>query len=249
VPASYAYESDEPQRKEELTIRFDRVDVDGAHPVVRDPKARDRLRAAWERRFVLPEDLRLEGAFTRKADRVLRRVGWSDVEGRFRIWGMEQIDVVLDDRHRDPPRGAETEDSCKEHLVWAFGLLRERPFAGEFEGCGFEQEDEHVIRVFGHPRVLAYRIAAGHLAGHRDRVADETGWWTLKTRPNRDGKAVLEGLSRRVGGRKVALAFRYGRVQGVQLPKSVSALVITAGRDAAVGVVEYSLTRLKLTPR
>jgi hypothetical protein len=75
------------------------------------------------------------------------------------------------------------------------------------------------------------------------------GWWTYKARPNRDGKAVLEGLSRRIGGRKITLAFRYGRVQGVQLPKRVCALAISGGRDAAVGVLEYSLTRLKITPR
>ena len=252
VPASYIYRLSEPRRKEELTIRFDRADLDRAHPVVRDPKARDRLRAAWERRFVLPEDLRLEGAFRRKAGKVLRRAGWSVVAGRFRIWGMKKIDVVLDDRYRDQPRGAETEDSCRRHLVWAFGLLRDRPFAEEFEGCGFEhegQETGHVIHVYGHPRVLAYRIADGVLAGHRDRVADETGWWTYRTRPNRDGKAVLEGMSRRLGGRKVALGFRYGRVQGRQLPKSVSALAISSGRDAAVGVVEYFLKRLKLAPR
>lgn len=248
VPASYTYALEEPLRKEELTIRFDRAELDGAHPVVRDPKARDRLRAAWERRFFLPEDLRLQGAFKRKADKTLRRAGWSDVEGDFRIWGMNAIHVVLDSRHRDEPRGAGTQDSCRQDLAWAFGLLRERPFAGEFSGCGFEQEGEHMIRIYGHPRVLAYRIADGFLAGHRDRVADETGWWTYKTRPNRDGKAVLEGMSRRVGGRKITLAFRYGRVQGVPLPKSVSALAISGGRDAAVGVVEYSLTRLKITP-
>ena len=106
-----------------------------------------------------------------------------------------------------------------------------------------------MIHVYGHPRVLAYRIADGVLAGHGDRVAGEKGWWTYKTRPNRDGSVLLEGMHRRLGGRTVALAFRYGRVQGRQLPKSVSALAISEGRDAAVGVVEYSLKRLKITPR
>ena len=252
VPATYTCVLGAPRRKEELTIRFDRVAIDAAHPVVRDSKARDGLQAAWKRRFVLPEDLRLEGAFTRKPGKALRRAGWSDVAGRFRVWGMEKIDVVLDDRYRDQPRGDETEDACRKDLVWAFGLLRDRPFGEEFSGCGYEREDQetgHVIHVYGHPRVLAYRIADGALAGHADRVAGEKGWWTWKTRPNRDGTVLLEGMRRRLGGRTVALAFRYGRVQGRQVPKSVSALAISEGRDAAVGVVEYSLKRLKITPR
>ena len=120
VPASYSCALGGPRRSERLTTRFDRVAIDAAHPVVRNPKARDGLQAAWERRFVLPEGLRLEGAFKRKADKALRRAGWSDVEGRFRVWGMKKIDVVLDDRYRDQPRGDETEDACRRDLVWAF---------------------------------------------------------------------------------------------------------------------------------
>lgn len=248
VPAAYTYRLEEPARTEELTIRFDRVEIDAAHPVVRDPQARDRLRAAWERRFVLPNDLRLEGGFRRKADRALRRAGWPDVEGRFRIWGLDQIEVVLDDRYRDQPRGRETQEACRKDLARAFGLLRGRPFDDEFAGCGFEPEGEDVIRVYGHPHALAYRLRGGVLAGHYERVAGEAGWWTYKTRADREGRAILEGLGRRCGGRNVALAFRWGRVRGQLLPKSVSALAVSSGRDAAVGVVEYALKRLQITP-
>jgi hypothetical protein len=248
VPASYTYRLEEPLRKEQLTIRFERAEIDGAHPVVRDPEARDRLRAAWERRFVLPSDLRLDGAFQRRGDKALRRAGWSDVEGRFRLWGMDQLDVVLDDRYRDVPRGVETENACRRDLAWAFGLLRDRPFAEEFAGCGFEREGEEVIRVYGHARVLAYRLAAGALAGHCDRAAGEAGWWTYRTRPNRDGKAVVERMQRRLGRRTITLAFRYGRVQGRQLPKRLSAPAFPGGRDGVVGVVEYVLKGLKITP-
>lgn len=248
VPASYTYRLEQPARIEELTIRFERTEIDAAHPVVRDPEARDRLRAAWERRFVLPEDLRLEGGFRRKAGRALRRAGWSDVEGRFRIWGLDQIEVVLDDRYRDQPRWRETQEACRKDLTWAFGLLRARPFADEFAACGFEAEGQEVIRVHGHPRVLAYRIRSGVLAGHHERVAGEAGWWTRKTRADRQGRAILEGLGRRCAGKNVALAFRWGRVQGRLLPRSVSVLAVSSGRDAAVGVVEYALKRLRITP-
>jgi hypothetical protein len=246
APASYTYEEKSAGDKERFTIDFASVRFDLADPVTLDPAARDLLKEAWGRRLVLPENIIIQGQFVRQIDKDLERARWTDgVTGDFQVYGMENIQIVLDE-HND-----EVMKTCEAHIRWIFGLLRDRPFEEEFKGCGFEREPqgtETIVRVYGYPKALAFRVAGGQLTGHYQRVLSETEWWTYKTKSAGEGRFQIEHMKREVEGRKIDLAFDYQRVRGHVIPKKFGVLATpSAWRGTTVGIAEYTFKRPKVS--
>ncbi len=246
APAAYAYEEKSASDKERFTIDFTSIRFDLEDPVTLDPAARDVLKEAWGRRLVLPENIIIQGQFVRQIDKDLERARWkNDVKGDFQVYGMDNIQIVLDEQDNEIHR------TCEGHLRWMFDLLRDRPFEDEFKGCGFELEPqgaETVVRVYGYPKALAFRIAGGQIVGHYQRVLSETDWWTYKTKSAGEGRYQIEHMRREIEGRKIDLAFDYQRVRGHVIPKKFGILATpSAWRGTTVGIAEYMLKRAKVS--
>jgi hypothetical protein len=224
-------------------VRFDLPD-----PVTLDPSARDLLKGAWGKRLVLPEDIRILGQFQRVIDKDLDRARWrGDVHGDFQVYGMDNIQIKLDEDNE------ETHRQCERDIRGIFALLRDTPFDTEFLGCGFEREpqgDETVIRVYGYPKALAFRIADGVIVGHYDRALSELDWWTYKTKSAGEGRFQIEKMRREIEGRKIDLEFDYQRVRGHQIPKKFGVLgsgPSFRGTDTALGIAEYIFKKPKVS--
>lgn len=248
VPLQYAYTRTVGGSEQALTIEFDRVTIDVEHPVVRDPAARDLLKAAWERRFTLPTDIGIEGEFHRRPDKDLDKAGWMDVQGTFEVWGMSEFKASVPENRIRQGWRAGVERTCTDNIRWIFGLLRATPFEEEFKDCGFElvpQGKEQVVQVYGYDKALALKIAGDALAGHFNELRGEKGWWDYKVKRTSGGRFMLDRMKREVGKRKIELRFRYGRVRGLQLPKKMDVLGF-GYRDPFFGVAEYSFRRMKV---
>jgi hypothetical protein len=247
APSTYTYEWKAANIKDRFTITFSSVRFDLPDPVTLDAAARDVLKEAWSHRLVLPENIIIQGQFARKVDKDLERFRWKDdVTGDFQVYGMDDIQVVLDDGNDETLR------TCQEHIRWCFELMRDRPFEEEFKGCGFELEPqgaETIVRVYGYPRALAFRIAGGQLVGHYNRVLSETDWWVYKTKSAGEGRYQIEHMKREIEGKKIDLSFDYQRVRGHVIPKRFGVLAVASGfrGGTAVGIAEYTLKRAKVS--
>jgi len=247
APSAYTYESKSAKDKDRFTITFSTVRFDLPDPVTLNPAARDLLKDAWTHRLVLPENIIIQGQFARKIDKDLERARWKDdVTGDFQVYGMDDIQIVLDEENDEIHRTSQA------HIRWFFDLLRDRPFEEEFKGCGFELEPqgaETIVRVYGYPRALAFRIAGGQLVGHYNRVLSETDWWVYKTKSAGDGRYQIEHMKREIEGKKIDLSFDYQRVRGHVIPKKFGVLAVASGfrGGTAVGVAEYTLKRAKVS--
>lgn len=247
APASYTFEERSARGKERVVFEFHTIRFDLPDPVTLDPKARDVLKEAWARRLVLPDEIRIQGQLQRSIDKDLDRAGWrSDVQGDFQVWGMGSIQISLDEG------GDTTREQCEKDVRWIFGLLRDTPFEKEFEGCGFELEpqgDDTVVRVYGYPSALAFRISNGVIAGHYDKILSEAGWWTYKTKTAGEGRFQIDNMKREVEGRKIELDFDYQRVRGHQIPKKVGVFCTGFSQrgGTAVGVAEYAFKKAKVS--
>ncbi|MFI5402800.1 MAG: hypothetical protein ACHQ1G_07685 [Planctomycetota bacterium] len=248
APSSYAFEEKSAREKSRFTIEFPNVRFDLPDPVTLDPAARDLLKGAWGKRLVLPEDIRILGQFQRVIDKDLDRARWrGDVHGDFQVYGMDNIQIKLDEDNE------ETHKQCERDIRGIFALLRDTPFDTEFLGCGFEREpqgDETVIRVYGYPKALAFRIADGVIVGHYDRALSELEWWTYKTKSAGEGRFQIEKMRREIEGRKIDLEFDYQRVRGHQIPKKFGVLgsgPSFRGTDTALGIAEYIFKKPKVS--
>jgi hypothetical protein len=249
APATYTFEEKSARGKELVVFDFHAIRFDLPDPVTLDPKARDVLKEAWARRFVMPEEIRIQGQFQRSIDKDLDRAGWrSDVQGDFQVWGMGSIQVSLDEGED------RTREQCEKDVRWIFGQFRDTPFDKEFEGCGFELEpqgDDSVVRIYGYPGALAFRISNGVITGHYDKILSEAGWWTYKTRAAGEGRFQIENMKRveEVEGRKIQLDFDYQRVRGHQIPKKVGVFCAASSQrgGTAVGVAEYAFRKAKVS--
>jgi len=247
APASYSYEKKSPKEKERFQIDFASVRFDLPDPVTLDPAARDLLKDAWAHRYVLPDNIIIQGEFTRQVDRDLDRARWSgDVRGDFQVYGMNDIQVALDEGNELTLR------TCQTDIRWIFGLLKDTPFDEEFKGCGFELEaqgEESIVRVYGYPNALAFRIEKGHIVGHYQRILSEHDWWVYKTKSAGEGRFQIERMRREVEGKKIDLEFDYQRVRGQTIPKKFGVFESGPGfrGDFVVGVAEYSFRRAKVS--
>jgi hypothetical protein len=249
APERHTYERNDAEGRFHVEIVFGTPRVNAEDPVVLAPAARERLMAAWGRQYRLPRDIRIEGGFQRKLDRDLKRARWTpNVKGKFQVWGLDSVEVVV----KESQGGKRTQDSCHDHLRWAFGMFDVKPFDEEFRGCGFgleEREDgTSIVSIFGHPDVLAYHVADGRIVGRLETGATHV-WWDYDVEQSRDGMVLIKSMTAEINGRKHELPFKYGNVGGHFVPKSVAALATPrAGRGfIAFGVAEYRFSRLKVS--
>lgn len=256
APQRYEFERANEAGRMHLTVVFSKLTVNAENPVVLDAAARDRLEKAWARQYRLPREIRIEGSFQRKLDRRLARARWTpNVKGKFQVWGLDSIEVVV----KESQGGKRSQDTCLEHLRWAFSLFDVEPFDEEFRGCGFALEKAEkgeqgekgavTIRVFGHPDVLAYRIVDGVITGRLDTGTTQA-WWQYELKELSDEIVLIERMTRETGSRKFELPFRYGKVGGHLVPRSVAVLGTAnfGGRTPLpFGVAEYRLSRLKVS--
>jgi hypothetical protein len=127
-----------------------------------------------------------------------------------------------------------------------------KPFDEEFRGCGFgleEREDgTSIVSVYGHPETLAYRVSDGRIVGRLDAGATHV-WWDYEVDESREGMILIESMEAEINGRKHKLDFRYAKVDGQLVPRSVAALgTPPAGRGfLAFGVAEYRFSRVKVS--
>ncbi len=231
------------------TIEFEAPEFDQKDAVLLDPSARDILKAAWEARFTLAADLRLEGRFEResgKGTRLRRKV-----EGEFQVWGMDKIDAVLDERGQKLGNAEQVRETCRAHLIGGFDVVRAIAFDKEFENCGFRLEDgvkEQVVTLIGHPSRLAFRLKDTAIVGHTVIERPET-WFRYKIKRGRDGFIRIRRIDVEIDDNKHRLDFRYGKSRSVEVPKQLGIFLPpnSGGVGPAGGVVHYKLTRLKIT--
>lgn len=235
----------------QLVLRFfdPRANVDD--PVTIDPAARDLLKAAWGKRYVLPANIRVEGEFVRKADPTMGRFV-DRVEGEFQLWGMDKLTVKLDDKQFRDPSGwtaRNVRDQVEGDLRRLFGMLDPRPFDERFKGCGFEKKEgakEVEILVYGFADALGFRIEEGAISAHLDNSIAADAWWDYRGKATKDGFRV-EKLSRKIEGKLYEQQIRYAAFKGVMVPTAFDCFT---GADAAgisvYGINEYDLKKLKV---
>lgn len=254
APLSYGYTGERPDTREEIRFDFEPIVTNAENPVVLDPAARDALRAVWEKRYTLPDEVRLEGEFVRKVDGDLARAGWSNgVKGRFQVWGMDSIQVALDERWQGR-WGGEILRTCTDHFTEFFGRLKATPFDVEFAGVGFRMEEagkERVIHLVGYAKALAFRTDGERVTGHLDRVEGEEGWWDWKVKDGRQGW-LLDRMTRKFEEKRVELRFRFAAKKGMQVPVEFEMLGLPrwggrGGGGTAFGAVTYELKKVKVS--
>ena len=121
----------------------------------------------------------------------------------------------------------------------------------EFAGCGFELEEqgkEAVVRVYGYEKALAFRVAGNAIIGSYTSVLSQKGWWKHKVKKQRDGLYLLERMRREVEGKRIDLNFKYQRIKGISVPKTMGVLAIPTNnfrRATTVGVCDFSFRKVK----
>jgi hypothetical protein len=232
-----------------VTIRFAAPRFNLDDPVVLDAAARDTLKEAWARRYTLPAAIRVEGEFVRKGDNSTRRFSMDRLEGKFQIWGLDKIEVVLDEKvFRDPSQGW-VEEIRKSVAADFRGVLRwldPRPFDEEFRNCGFRKGDNGIVFVVGYPHALAFRLEGDTIAAHLENAAAVDAWWEHKGRNGKDG-FLLERMTRRIEGKPVEQRIRYQKAKGLQVPSGFDLLVLPReGELPTAGITEYELKKLSV---
>ena len=252
APVSYVHGEDRPDGREELRLDFAAATFNAAHPVVLDPAARDALKAVWEKRYVLPADVRIEGEYVRKVDNDLARAGWTNgVKGEFQVWGMDKILVAVDERWQGR-WGDEILRTSTDHFKEYFARLAPTPFDTEFAGVGFRLEEagkERIVHLVGYPRAMAFRLDNAGITGHMERVGAEEGWWDWKVKDTREGW-VVDRMTRKFESGKVDLKYRFSTKKGIPVPTDFDMLGVprwNRGDETIVGAVSYELKRLKVS--
>jgi len=140
------------------TLKFSNPRLNLDHPIAVDAVARDRVKAAWERRYAWPGGLRFEGKWERELDNATTKGRWArNVKGEFQFLGGE-LELTMDEsvRLQRRWRGGVLKTSTDD-LNASFMHLAPTLFDAAFPGCGFEVDAEAadgVVRVLGHPTIL-----------------------------------------------------------------------------------------------
>jgi hypothetical protein len=249
-PKSYTYHLTTASGTSDVRLDFSAPKVNVKHPVVGDPAARDAAREAWPRRYVLPNEIRIEAEFHRRIDNELEKLyWWNTVKGDLQVWGMGTVNIALDKRlFRDKNYASSILTLCEGHFRWFFGWLHDRPFEKAFEGCGFEfiesGDESTAVLVFGHPSIFGFLVREGQIVGYLGRTAKEELWWRFKLKKTR-----IESMSTKLGKETYKLRFKYMRRKGVDVPKSFEVFGgprPTSEREG-YGIAEYSLKKVKVT--
>ena len=250
LPESYTYNLTTPRGTTDVRLDFSLPKVNVKHPVVGDPAARDAAREAWPRRYVLPNDIRIEAEFHRRIDNDLEQLyWWNTVKGNLQVWGMDTVNIALDKRlFRDKKYAGDIRTLCEGHFRWFFAWLHDRPFEKAFAGCGFEfiesGDDSVAMLVLGHPRILGLLVREGQVVGYLDRAGDEEMWWRFKLKKTR-----IECMSAKLGKETYKLRFKYMRRKGIDVPKSFEVFggPRPASKREGHGIAEYSLKKMKVS--
>ncbi|MHC4956960.1 MAG: hypothetical protein ACYTGN_01195 [Planctomycetota bacterium] len=236
-------------REIEITFKEPKLNVPDA--VVIDPKAADVVRAAWKRRYVLEEDIRLTGRFTRKLEKSLQS-RWSPakVEGEFSVWGLDEIEVLVSEKSvRGRSQRESIATTCLTHIRWLFDLMRPTPFEEEFEGCGFTLTDDKqgtIVRLYGYPRATALLVDDNRIIGALPPGAD--GAWTrFAHKDDPDGLARVEKVTIEFEGDDKSGRISYRGHKGVSLPKKFQYIAVPGrSRWGSFGVAEYTFSKVKV---
>jgi len=230
--------------------------LNATDPVVLEPAARDRVQAAWAARYRIPRDVRIDGRWEREPGRATTKGGWQrDARGDFQYIRRELTVLVSDDlRVRETIRESFKKYGT-EHIGAALALVLDRPFEEEFKGCGFraDAEDPAVVHLVGHPRWLAVRIQDGAITGHLEDAFGGPDWWEYRHKKARDGRLLVDRMTRRVDGRKWHVKIAYAREKDFHVPKSFEILVPAQPWDRNadskdVAILEYSFRKLDVIP-
>jgi len=246
VPKRFESKIDEESGKNHLEIMFFNTTLNGENAEVVDAAARDLLKQAWIRRYTLPPELRLYGRFRRKPVGNAPRWVTEDVEGVFRVEGMDSIVAELEGKRYDnmgKTRRKTLDDRTTDDITWAFGFMKTTTFETEFKGCGFRSAQERkwtLIEIIGHEKIQAYRVNGDRIVGVLEH-GTEPLWWERKIKAGRAGNLVTE-LKQRREDETVVLKLSYGRTKGHQFPKKFTKDI----RWGATGaIVEYQLKNVK----
>ena len=252
VPKFMRADSKDRRTTEARTIKFLNPRLNLDHPVAVDAELRDRVKAAWERRYTWPEGIRYEGTWTRELDNATQKGRWArDVSGEFQYL-KDHLELTMDEdaRLRERWRAGILRTST-EHLQESFDHLLPTPFEKAFPGCGFERDPdqgEDVVRVLGHPTMLALRLDDGAIVGHQTEEFGAVEWWSYKLKKQSDGRLRLDRMTRKIGKKKRTVRFLYSTKKGVQVFKSVERVVTAnawGGSDSSdVGIIKYVLKKL-----
>jgi len=257
APSEYREVSVWPGSRWEVRIIFDQPRFDVEHAVVLEPATRDLLKEAWATRYTLPNDIRIEAKFEREVDKGLAKAGWrKQVEGEMQVWGMDQITTALDE---DTVRRRRWVDQLKGtvdlHFQEFFTGVRTRPFDEEFANCGFrrgaESKEGIEIEVIGHRRARGFRVKEGRVVGHLALVAPADGWFEHKLKKAKDGRFLIDKMTRCVEKQKFTLDFTWARSKGCHVPKRFSVFIEPGsdqnGNPTVFGVVEYALIKTQVS--
>jgi hypothetical protein len=254
-PKEYGYSLKSTTGQSTVGLDFLPPKVNVEHPAVGDPKARDALKAAWAKRYVLPRNLRIEAEFHRRVDKDLAKLGWWDtVKGNLQVWGMDDISVGLDARlFRDATWTNEIKRLSEGHFRWLFRWMRDDPFEEAFKGCGFEfvkEGDQTMgVSVFGYEHALGFLLEDEAITGYLRHSTEEEGWWRFRLKKTRDGRVRIESMSTKFGHKSCKLGIKYVRQKGFEVPRYFEALGGPRwGKDeGGHGVAKYSLKKLKVS--
>lgn len=252
-PGAYRYVSETQGGAVTIEIDFEPPTVNSKDPLVGDSAARDLLEAAWSRRYALPKGLRLQAEFQRRIDKDLEQAYWYEtVKGTLQIWGMDDIQFILDEGVlRNPDATYLLKRRLEGHFQWLVWLLRERAFAAEFKGCGFAlaaDGDATIVQIFGHERALAFRVEKGLVAGYLENTADGDRWCRFRLRKVKGDLARIESISVAIDGRRLKLAIHYRRHGGVEVPVEFEAVGWGYGeRSGIFGIAKYLFKKIEVT--
>jgi len=233
-------------------LKFSNPRLNLDHPVAVDAAVRERVQQAWERRYVWPEGIRYEGTWTRELDNATTKGRWArKVHGGFQYL-RDHLELTMDEDVRLQQRWrAGIVKSSTEHFQECFAHLLPTPFDEAFPGCGFEvdaEQGEDVVRVLGHPTIMALRIEKDSIVGHQTEEFGAVGWWEYKLKKQSDGRLRLDRMTRAIGKKKRTVRYSYSTKKGVQVLKSFERVVTAnawgGGDPDDVGIIKYALKKL-----
>lgn len=255
VPDTYTHTSKIGMTARTTKITFSSPRLNTNHPIVLQPAIRDQVKAAWERRYRIPADVRIDGEWNREQGKSTVKGGWTRkafgefqyLRGEFEVMVSEKL--KLNQGTRDAMRTRATG-----HIRTALDLVLDTPFSKAFENCGFERNDENpgIVKLLGHPTMLALRIEDGLITGHLEDAFGGEGWWDYRYKKASDGRVLIDRMTRRVEKKKWHTKIVYKRVGEYQIPKSIEVLVPARpwrGSDPTeVGILKYSFRKLEAQP-
>jgi hypothetical protein len=253
VPTVYTRNRRDVQGKRAITVTLTNPRLNNKEPVAVDLAARELVKAAWDGRYTWPVGIRFEGEWERDTDKATSKGGWSQsARGEFQLLkGVLELTFDEKIRIRASWRTSILE-SATGHLRDGFERLRAIPFDEAFADIGFEfdaQGGDGVIRLLGHPKWLAVRVDDGALAAHMSDEFGDVSWWEYKLKKARDGRPMIERMTRRVGKKKRTVRYIFTKKGGAHVPKAIEVLVparpgagVTDPTD--VGVLKYALRKL-----